>query len=61
MKRLDSEINSKQMLLRIDRNIYNEIRSIAKQEDKSITLKINELLEYVLNNRKESKENNYEF
>ena len=61
MKRLDSDINSKQILLRIDRNIYNEICSIAKQEDKSITLKINELLEYVLNNRKESKENNYEF
>ena len=60
MRRLDSDINSKQILLRIDRNIYNEIRSIAKQEDKSITLKINELLEYALNNRRESKENNYE-
>ena len=56
MRRLDSDINSKQILLRIDRNIYNEICSIAKQEDKSITLKINELLEYVLNNRKDIKE-----
>ena len=56
MRRLDSDINSKQILLRIDRNIYNEIRYIAKQEDKSITLKINELLEYVLNSRKEPKE-----
>ena len=56
MRRLDSDINSKQILLRIDRNIYNEIRSVAKQEDKSITLKINELLEYVLNNRKDIKE-----
>ena len=61
MKRLNSDINSKQILLRIDRNIYNEIRSIAKQEDKSITLKINELLECALNNRKDIKENNYEF
>ena len=61
MKRLDSEINSKQILLRIDRNIYNEIRSVDKQEDKSITLKINELLECVLNSRKDIKENNYEF
>ena len=61
MRRLDSDINSKQILLRIDRNIYNEICSIAKQEDKSITLEINELLEYVLNNRKDIKENNYEF
>ena len=61
MRRLDSDINSKQILLRIDRNIYNKICSIAKQEDKSITLKINELLEYVLNNRKDIKENNYEF
>ena len=61
MRRLNSDINSKQILLRIDRNIYNEIRSVAKQEDKSVTLKINELLEYVLNNRKDIKENNYEF
>ena len=60
MRRLDSDINSKQILLRIDRNIYNEICSIAKQEDTSITLKINELLEYALNNRKDIKENNYE-
>ena len=56
MRRLDSDINSKQILLRIDRNIYNEIRSIAKQEDKSITLKINELLEHALNNRKDKGE-----
>ena len=61
MRRLDSDINSKQILLRIDRNIYNKICSIAKQEDKSITLKINELLKYALNNRKDIKENNYEF
>ena len=52
MRRLDNDPSRKQILLRLDSNIYNEIRSLSNKEDKSITLKINELLESsLINNR----------
>lgn len=52
MRRLDSSLESKQILLRLDRKIYNKIRLLSNKEDKSITLKINELLESSLNNNR---------
>lgn len=52
MRRLDSNLESKQILLRLDRKIYNKIRLLSNKEDKSITLKINELLESSLNNNR---------
>ena len=52
MRRLNSNLESKQILLRLDRNIYNKIHSLSNKEDKSITLKINELLENSLSNNR---------
>ena len=52
MRRLDNDPTRKQILLRLDSNIYNEIRSLSNKEDKSITFKINELLESSLNNNR---------
>ena len=52
MRRLNSNLESKQILLRLDRNIYNKIHSLSNKEDKSITLKINELLEDSLSNNR---------
>lgn len=45
---LKNDKTRKQMLLRIDNDLYKCIKELSEEEDKSITLVINEILRFAL-------------
>ena len=46
---LANDKTRKQILLRIDNDLYKHIKEVSEAEDKSITLVINEILRFALN------------
>lgn len=44
MKKLEDDSSRKKLLLRIENELYKKLKEIAKNENKSLTLVINEMI-----------------